>query len=415
MKRTMMSIGAAFVALALLAGCSGGQTGDGKTTLQMTWQAGQEKAVDPVVQAFEKANPNITVNVQYLPVDTYGQVVQTRFQSGNGPDIVWGSPGTGNSNAIGLLNQQGKILDLSALPFASSVPTITGLWADKVLYGVPVGVFPVGLAVNMTALKASGTTIPTTFADLLTQCKTAANSGSSFVSIAGQGSGLGSLFLAAMASQSVLGTNPNWVDDRNAGTTTFAATPAWQDTISQFVAMKDAGCYPQGAASIDTGTQISDLAGGKSVTGVVPADALSQALASAPGADFQMVPFPGSSVAATRLPVSFGQGIAINKASKNIPQAETFLEYLQEPATQSLLASGLGAVTLSDYNAGTLPASLSGIQSAVSAKQTVAYIALQFPNPNVLTVLGNDVTGLLTGQTSNDDALTNLDTAWDQK
>jgi raffinose/stachyose/melibiose transport system substrate-binding protein len=415
MKRTMMSIGSALAAVALLGGCASGSATSGKATLQMTWQAGQEKAVDPVITAFEKANPDITVKVQYLPVDTYGQVVQTRFQSGNGPDIVWGSPGTGNPNAIGILNQQGKVLDLSGLPFASSVPKITGLWAGKVLYGIPVGVFPVGMAVNMKALKASGTTIPTTFSDLLTQCRTAASNGYSFVSIAGQGSGLGSLFLATMASQWVLGTNANWVDDRNAGSTTFASTAGWKTTISRYVAMKDAGCYPKGAASIDTGTQIADLAGGKSVTGVVPADALSQALASAPGADFKMVPFPGDTEASTRLPISFGQGIAINKASKYIPQAETLLEFLQLPATQSLLASGLGSVTLSDYNAGKLSGSLDGIKSTVSAGHTVAYMPLQFPNPNVLTVLGNDVTGLLTGQTSTTDALTNLDKAWDKK
>lgn len=415
MKRTMMSIGSAVAVVALLAGCESGAAANGKATLQMTWQAGQEKAVNPVVAAFEKANPDITVKVQYLPVDTYGQVVQTRFQSGNGPDIVWGSPGTGNSNAIGLLNKQGRILDLSKLPFASSVPKITGLYAGKVLYGIPVGVFPVGMAVNMKALKASGTTIPTTFSSLLTQCHTAASHGHSFVSIAGQGSGLGSLFLATMASQWVLRTNAGWVDDRNAGKTTFADTAGWKTTISRFVAMKDAGCYPKGAASIDTGTQISDLAAGKSVTGVVPADALSQALASAPGADFEMVPFPGDTEATTRLPISFGQGIGINKASKYIPQAEKFLEYLQQPSSQSLLAGGLGAVTLSQYNSGDLSGSLAGIKDAVSAGHTVAYIPLAFPNPNVLTVLGNDVTGLLTGQTSNSAALTNLDKAWDQK
>jgi raffinose/stachyose/melibiose transport system substrate-binding protein len=419
MKRSIVSFGCAAAAALALAACGSSSSGDdsgsggGSTTLKMTWQAGQEKAVDPVVAAFEKANPTIKVDVQYLPVDTYGQVVQTRFQSGNGPDLVWGSPGTGNSNAIGTLQQQGKLLDLSSQSYASSVPKITGLYDGSTLYGIPIGVFPVGMMVNMKALKASGTTVPTTFAQLLTQCKTAASHGKAFVSVAGQGAGLGSLFLATLGSQWVLGDNPDWSAQRAAGSTKFADTAGWKTAISRYTAMKDAKCYPAGAAGIGTPQQISQLSSGKAVTGVVPADALSQIAATVKGGDFKMYPFPGDTVDATRLPISFGQGLAINKASKHTAQAQKFLEYLAQPAGQKLLANGLGALSLADYNAGALTGALAGLKDTISAKHTVSYIALEFPNANVLTVLGNDVTGLLTGQTSPEAALTNLDKAWD--
>jgi raffinose/stachyose/melibiose transport system substrate-binding protein len=415
MKRTMTSISTGLVAVVLLAGCaSGDSSGGGDTTLQLTWQAGQEAAVDPVIAAFEKANPGVTVDVQYLPVDTYGQVVQTRFQSGNGPDLVWGSPGTGNPNALGLLEEQGNLVDLADESFADSVPDITGLRNGDVLYGIPVGVFPIGMAVNTTALEASGTTVPTTFDDLLEQCRTAAANGYSFVSLAGQGSGLGSLFLATLASQWVLGEDPGWIDQRLAGDTTFAETPGWKTTIDRYLAMKDAECYPKGVASMDTGQQISDLASGKSVTGVVPADAIVQIAGSAPDAEFEMYPFPGDSEATTFLPISFGQGLGVNKASKHVDQAVAFVEFLQQPENQRMLADGLGAVSLGDYNDGKLTGIIASLSDTIASGQTVAYMPLQFPNPDVLTVLGNDVTGLLTGQTSADAALTNLDAAWDK-
>lgn len=414
MKRTMLSLGSGLAAVVLLAGCAGGGADDGKAELQMTWQAGQEAAVDPVIAAFEKANPDIAVKVQYLPVDTYGQVVQTRFQSGNGPDLVWGSPGTGNPNALGLLEAQGNLVDLSDQAYADSVPDITGLRTGDVLYGIPVGVFPIGMAVNTTALEASGTTVPTTFDELLDQCRIAADNGYSFVSIAGQGSGLGSLFLATLASQWVLEKNPDWIEQRLAGETTIAGTPEWKTTIDRYVAMKDADCYPQGAASTDTGQQIADLSAGKSVTGVVPADAIVQIAAGAPDAKFEMYPFPGDTVESTRLPISFGQGLGINKASKHVEAAEAFLTFLQKPENQKLLADGLGAVSLGDYNDGNLTGIIASLSDIIASGQTVAYMPLQFPNPDVLTVLGNDVTGLLTGQITEEDALTNLDTAWDK-
>lgn len=414
MKRTMLSIGSAFAAVALLAGCASGAADDGEVELQMTWQAGQEAAVDPVIEAFEKANPGITIKVQYLPVDTYGQVVQTRFQSGNGPDVVWGSPGTGNPNALGLLEAQDNLVDLSDQEFAGDVPDIAGLRNGDVLYGVPVGVFPIGMAVNTAALEASGTTVPKTFDELLEQCRIAASNGYSFVSIAGQGSGLGSLFLATLASQWVLEKNPDWIDQRLAGETTIVGTPEWETTMDRYVEMKDAGCYPEGAASIDTGQQIADLSSGKSVTGVVPADAIVQIASSAPDAEFEMYPFPGDTEDSTRLPISFGQGIGVNKASKHVDEAEKFLAFLQEPENSKLLADGLGAASLNDFNDGKLSGIIASLSDVISSSQTVAYMPLQFPNPEVLTVLGNDVTGLLTGQTSKDDALINLDKAWDK-
>jgi ABC-type glycerol-3-phosphate transport system substrate-binding protein len=104
----------------------------------------------------------------------------------------------------------------------------------------------------------------------------------------------------------------------------------------------------------------------------------------------------------------------VNKASDHVDAAVTFIEFLQQPENSKLLADGLGAVSLNDYNDGNLSGIIASLSDVISAGQTVAYMPLQFPNPDVLTVLGNDVTGLLTGQTSKEDALTNLDKAWDK-
>jgi raffinose/stachyose/melibiose transport system substrate-binding protein len=266
----------------------------------------------------------------------------------------------------------------------------------------------------MSALKASDTTIPTTFSELLTQCRTAASHGAAFVGVSGgqQGAGLGSLFLAALGSETVLGTNPNWVSDRTSGKATFADTTEWKAAVSQFVQMKNAGCYPQGSAGIGTPQQLSELGSGKVVTGVVPADALSQALETTKNAHFEMVPFPGNTSSSTRVPISFGQGLGISKTSKHLAQAQQFLTFLSEPKEQKLLADGLGGISLAQYNAGQLSGALAPIKQDVSAKRTTAYMPIAFPNPNVLTVMGDDVTGLLTGQTSSSAALTGLDKAW---
>ena len=45
----------------------------------------------PLVDAFQKANPNIKVNVQYLPQATLGQATVTALQAGNAADVLYSS------------------------------------------------------------------------------------------------------------------------------------------------------------------------------------------------------------------------------------------------------------------------------------------------------------------------------------
>jgi len=55
----------------------------------MSWQAGGwSVAIDALVKNFERQHPDIGIKTDYAPIPTYGQVIQTQFQAGNGPDLV---------------------------------------------------------------------------------------------------------------------------------------------------------------------------------------------------------------------------------------------------------------------------------------------------------------------------------------
>jgi raffinose/stachyose/melibiose transport system substrate-binding protein len=412
MKRRVVCGGCVLIAALAVALASASSALASTVTLKMAWQTGAQASVNPLVAAFEKANPSIKVDVSYLPIDTYGQAVQTEFQGGNGPDLVWGSPGTGNSNGIGVLYKQGRLANLATLPFAHLVPKNTGLWDGGVLYGIPIGAFPVGLMVNVNAMKAANATVPTTFSQLLTECKATAKEGKAFISLPGQGTGGTGLFGAALASQWVYASDPNWTAQRDAGTVSFSTSKLWKTVFARFESMKTAGCYPAGAAGLSISQSLPLIASGQNIAALLPGDAYADVAGSIKGVSFAFYPFPGDTAASTRVPISFGQGLGINNKSQHLAQAEKLVEFLEQPTRQAQLANTLGVPSIAQFEAGKLTPAESGLSTDVKKKHTVPYAALGWPNPQVLTVLAQDLTGLLTGQTSVSQALKNLDTAW---
>ncbi|BDZ46518.1 ABC transporter substrate-binding protein [Naasia aerilata] len=93
--RVFAAAGLAIVTAAGLAGCAnsgggGGASGDGNVTVTYTnfiSNGGNEKNLDKIVAAFEKANKGIKVKVTTLPYDDYGTALQTDLAAGTVSDV----------------------------------------------------------------------------------------------------------------------------------------------------------------------------------------------------------------------------------------------------------------------------------------------------------------------------------------
>jgi len=395
----------------VLAACGGvGQGQSQAVTLRLTWQAGYDKPIGALITDFEKAYPNIHVKVEFLPIATYGQVIQTEFQAGNGPDVLYGSPGSGNTNGLGLLEKAGKLADLSSEPFAASVTRDTLLWDGKRLYGLPVAAFPIGALYNQAVFEGTGLTVPTTFSQLLNVCHTLASKGKVAIGLSGAAP---NLFVAALASNYVYNQDPTWNTDRSAHKVSFATSPLWRQTLQRLVDLKSNGCFPAGVAGLQIPQAISMLASGQALMSLLPGDASASISAGNPTVRMGMFPFPGDSAASTSVPVAFGQAIGVNAASPHLKEAKQFVAFVARPTKSKILAHYMGVPTISEYKQGTLTPLLSGLAPAIKAHHTTPYAALSFPNAAVYTDLGTESQGLLTGQVSIDQALSALDRAWD--
>jgi raffinose/stachyose/melibiose transport system substrate-binding protein len=110
---------AATAAVLLLSGCTGkpvgGENAAGSKVALNWWMVIQTNdtataAIKAIAEDFTKANPNITVNVQFRGVDAHKDAMRTSAGSNAGPDIYynWAGPGLG-----GELVNSGVSLDLT--------------------------------------------------------------------------------------------------------------------------------------------------------------------------------------------------------------------------------------------------------------------------------------------------------------
>jgi len=154
---------AAIVLLGSVAACgSSAASGDGPVSLRMTtWSANEAhvKLFNEIAAEYKQTHPDVTVQFDALPVDTYTTTLTTQIAGGNPPDLAWilegSAPDFVSSGALVPLD--GAIENPSEL-----APAATTLWKqDGKLIAYPFSTSPFGVFVNTDLLKQAGQKLPT--------------------------------------------------------------------------------------------------------------------------------------------------------------------------------------------------------------------------------------------------------------
>ena len=132
----------------------------GKVTLNYgIWDQTQEPAMKQIVAAFEKQNPNITVDIQVTPYTDYFTKLQTAASGGSAPDVFWM-----NGPNFQLYASNGQLMSLSNAGIDTSdyPSSMVNLYKyNGTQYGVPKDFDTVGLWYNKAIFKAAGVALPT--------------------------------------------------------------------------------------------------------------------------------------------------------------------------------------------------------------------------------------------------------------
>ena len=174
-RRRIAAAALAVSSLVTLAACSSASDSDdsdGKTTITLSMQNPDVKTADPatwaIVEAFEKANPDIKVEVSGQAVAEHLQSLSIAAQSDTLPDVFWVYKATAED-----MLEAGKLMDLKPtldeLGITENLPesTVSNFTVDDQIYGVPYQGLLTGLWVNKKILADNGLGMPSTFDDLI--------------------------------------------------------------------------------------------------------------------------------------------------------------------------------------------------------------------------------------------------------
>lgn len=185
-----LALGASLVAIAAmsLTACGpSGESADGTVEITLSMQNPDVESADPatwaIVEAFEEANPDVTVSVTGEAVAEHLQKLSIAAQSDTLPDVFWVYKSTAEEmQEAGLLLDLAPILDELELTESFPESTVSNFSAGEAIYGVPYQGLLTGLWVNEQILADNGLETPETFDDLLEVAETLSANGVTTIS-----------------------------------------------------------------------------------------------------------------------------------------------------------------------------------------------------------------------------------------
>ena len=417
MRSTHLLPPLALAAAFLLVGCGGGneaQGGDGGT-LTLAATSNEKAALDVVVPAFEEANPDIDVEYTTSGLDEYQTTTRTQLSSGTASDIVFVWPGTGNPMTVDTVGSGGFVEDIS--DHVGDLPAgITQVMeGDGAVYGAPVSFSGIGAVYNTTAMEEAGLTAPTTRTELFEFCEAAQAAGKPAFALGAQTNWVTQLVNYALTPTLVYGSNPDFAENMAAGEATFADS-GWEDAMDQYLEMQEAGCFQDNPLGTDYERSLTMVAQGEALGVVQVNSAVPQITGQAPeGTELNMLPLPATDdPEETRMAGAAGSAYAVNAASENKESALKFIDFIQSPEGMNLYAgtnAALPAIPNDEFE--THPA-LTVLQEYQQEGKTDPFMDQLWPNARVQQTHFAVVQELLGGQTTVQDALAQMDDAYQQ-
>ncbi|MGB8215106.1 MAG: extracellular solute-binding protein [Anaerolineales bacterium] len=359
----------------------------------------------------------ITVNVQVIPSDQYFNVLQTKLNSGEGPDIFGGQ--SGKTDLVVNYNVAKNAVDLSDQPWTKTEDPL-------VLDQSTVGGKVYGLTVwntlgttwvinyNKTIFTKLNLTVPTTFADLKSDCLKIKAGGGGVTPIYEpmQDGWHQTLWFAELGVQ-IENLAPGTADLLNTNKTTFAKLPTALLILQQYKDLYDSGCFGDNALSDTVANQTKVMSSGQAAMTVANLTFDQQVQHDYPN-------FDESTLGVFLMPLADNQVLNTNPAgptmfiwtgSKYIAQAKQLFNFLTQ-------TSSLQYMVDNDPNSPTLP--FPGLKSKLlpfqqafldaSTKRGVVYqTQVNYVNPQWMDI-GKDLVAMFTGAETPQQVLANIDT-----
>ncbi len=376
---------------------------------------------DLLIPNFERAYPNIHVDMRYVPNNTtLYQVETTQLAAGNAPELLATNPGCGTPIAVCVMAKAGHLASMVNKPWAEKARP-GALVTSYAKYGKTLFAFvpqlgPHGIATNDSMFRRLGLKIPQTYSQLLDVCGKAKAAGTSAViSHLGSGSAV-SGWIFSFAASLVYAKDRHWTAKLKAGKVTFAGSSGWRQAMQRFIGMNDAGCFQPGATGVTSGNAGAVLfAQGQGLMRDMTSNQWGLIVDAKPAFSYSFHRMPtGTRATDTTTSISLLQGVSVNAhaSAEKRAAAQTFVDFIARPKQNALFTKASGGLTQSQFRTGQVPAYMSSMRTVFSNRKYIISPAAAWWNPDVSLALQQNGIGLITGQRSIDEVLTTMDAAW---
>lgn len=403
------------LALVMTATC-GGAPGYAQS-VTLTYLTSQGWALDAHLALFEKfkEETGIAIDTQIIPADQYYNVLKTKLNSGEGPDIFGGQSGV---TALTLdYNVEKYAADLSSEPWAKLIDPIVAAQAtlNGKLYGLTywdtLGLIWV-VNYNKTVFADNGIAVPTNYEEFKAACQKLLDAGVQPVyEPVADGwhhvlwfNELGPVYEAA---------TPGLADALNANKATFSGNELMLANLTQLKEMYDLGYMGPNALADTFAAAPAKLAAGEIAMVVAPSAYAAAVKRDVPDSD-------PNNIGIFLMPLADNQILNVNPAgptmfiysgSPHIAESKQFFNWLTKPENlQFFIDNAPEALSLP----------FPGVKAKYSADQqafvdaykdkrgTVYQTAVDYVNPQWMEI-GKDITAMFTGAMSPADVLASID------
>lgn len=390
MQRRMSLPVAALAAATLvaLAGCSNNAGGgDADKTLSMFASTDSKPAYEPLIAAFEEANPGVKVNVTWGTGNEFETTQTTQLASGSGPDLLDVLPGSGgNLISVGSLAGKGYLADLSNESWTADIPESLRSQTDidGKTFSYPVTLQPLGAFYNTQGLEEAGLTVPTTWTELLDYCAGAQDAGKVPFSLGLQDQWVTQLIPYSLAATLVYSEDPDWNKQLVAGDATFPDSN-WADVLNKYLELNDAGCFSADPNGISFDNTLPPVADGEALGIVQVGGIFGNLQGQNEDIAYELQALPANDDAeSTYIAASPGHGVGVNAASKNLDLAIKFVNFMAEPEQINAVATALGAAVPAIPNDSFEPSELlTNFNGYVASGHVAAFPDTGWPNPEI--------------------------------
>jgi len=409
--KTLASAALATVALATL----GGVASYAQDKVTLTYLASQGWVYDAeqaLGKKFEEQT-GIAIDYQIVPADQYFNLLRTKLNSGEAPDLFGGQSGVTDLKLQ--YNVEKNAVDLSNEPWASKLDPLVAAQStvNGKLYGMTywdtVGTSWV-VSYNKKMFADNGIAVPTDYAGLKTACEALLAKGIQpiFEPVA---DGWHHVLWFNEIGPRYEEEKPGLADELNVNKATFSGNEAMLSAVTELKDLYDSGCFGKNALADTFADRTKVMATGQ-VAMVVAGTSFSAELKN----DYPDVNLDDFGV--FLMPLADNQVLNLNPAgptmfisstSPHIAEAKKYLEFLTEPENMKYFVDNVPNATGLPFEgvAKKLPPDLQAFM-ANPKRGTVYQTAVTYVNPQWMDI-GKDLTAMFTGAMAPADVLTSID------